>query len=191
MGGGPNVLGQYLRARRELVTPGQVGIPVLRRRRVAGLRREEVAMLAGISAEHSLRLEQGRDRNPSEQVLRSIAAALQLPDESYLLSLAERRPRAPRGPARREVPPAATARLRDVFLDPGEQALFPDRHGAAAALLAGFRRSVGTGIEDPRVIGLVGELSLASADQLAFLTAFLTAFTAPPPHRAPAQTFDR
>ncbi|MFD0855523.1 helix-turn-helix domain-containing protein, partial [Actinomadura adrarensis] len=84
-----NLLGEFLRARRELVTPEQVGIPVLGVRRVPGLRREEVAMLSGISAEYYLRLEQGRDRHPSAQVLGSIARVLQLDDDStaYLLSL--------------------------------------------------------------------------------------------------------
>ena len=197
-----NVLGEYLRARRELVTPEQVGIPVLTSRRVPGLRREEVAMLAGISAEYYLRLEQGRDRNPSAQVLRSIARVLHLDDESYLLGLATERPRAGRSRPRRETVPASTVRLvqelpfpafiegrtldvlaanalatalspcltagrnrlRDVFLDPAEQALFTDRHGAAAALLAGFRRTIGTGVDDPRVVELVGELSLASPE---------------------------
>jgi hypothetical protein len=65
MTGGTNMLGEYLRARRELVTPDSVGLPQLGIRRVPGLRREEVAMLAGISADYYLRLEQGRDRNPS------------------------------------------------------------------------------------------------------------------------------
>jgi hypothetical protein len=47
-----NLLGEYLRARRELVTPAKAGIPSLGARRVPGLRREEVAMLSGISAEY-------------------------------------------------------------------------------------------------------------------------------------------
>ncbi|MEK8229069.1 helix-turn-helix transcriptional regulator [Oerskovia sp. M15] len=59
-----NALGPFLRARRELVTPQQAGIPVDGVRRVPGLRREEVAVLAGISADYYLRLERGRDRNP-------------------------------------------------------------------------------------------------------------------------------
>ena len=61
------MLGEYLRARRELVTPQQVGLPVTGTRRVPGLRREEVVMLAGISAEYYLRLEQGRDRGAALQ----------------------------------------------------------------------------------------------------------------------------
>lgn len=89
MTGEPNLLGDYVRARRELVTPEQAGIPVLGVRRVPGLRREEVAMLAGISADYYLRLEQGRDRNPSVQVLESLARVLRLDDDAtaYLLNL--------------------------------------------------------------------------------------------------------
>src|SRR3954451_6343756 len=62
-----NALGDYLRARREQVRPEDVGIRSIGLRRVPGLRREEVAMLAGISSDYYLRLEQGRDRNPSVQ----------------------------------------------------------------------------------------------------------------------------
>ena len=68
-----NLLGEYLRARRELVRPEDVGLPVNGVRRVAGRRREEVAMLAGISSDYYLRLEQGRIRNPSVQVLEALA----------------------------------------------------------------------------------------------------------------------
>ncbi|MBF8188682.1 helix-turn-helix domain-containing protein [Nonomuraea sp. K274] len=197
-----NLLGDYVRARRELVTPDQVGIPVLGVRRVPGLRREEVAMLAGISADYYLRLEQGRDRNPSVQVLESLARVLQLDDDAtaYLLRLGAGKPRRLRRRRRKEtVPPGvaklvatlplpayvegryfdvlaanalATAlsprlvaganRLRDVFLDPAEQALHPDWENAAAGMVAGFRESVGTDTDDPRFIELVGELSLAS-----------------------------
>jgi transcriptional regulator with XRE-family HTH domain len=198
----PNLLGAFLRARRELVTPAEAGIPVLGVRRVAGLRREEVAMLAGISADYYLRLERGRDRNPSVQVLEALARVLRLDDDSraYLLSLAVAAPRrtSPR-PRTEKVPPGtasfltmlpfpafiegryldvlaanrlATAlsprlvaggnRLRDVFLDPAERAMFPDFETAAAGLVAGFREAVGTDTDNPRFIELVGEMSLAS-----------------------------
>jgi transcriptional regulator with XRE-family HTH domain len=201
----PNLLGDYLRARRELVTPREAGIPILGMRPVAGLRREEVAMLAGISADYYLRLEQGRDRNPSVQVLESIARVLQLDDltRDYLLSLGANKPRRARRRPHRETVPVGIAklvaalpfpafvegryldvlaanalaialsprlavggnRLRDVFLDPAERALFdPNSDKAAEALIAGFRQSVGTDIDDPRFIELVGELSLASSD---------------------------
>jgi transcriptional regulator with XRE-family HTH domain len=90
-----NLLGGYLRARRALVTPEQAGIPAGGNRRVPGLRREEVAMLAGISGDYYLRLERGRDKNPSEQVLSSLARVLRLDEleQEYLLSLARQRPR--------------------------------------------------------------------------------------------------
>ncbi|MFJ9779699.1 helix-turn-helix transcriptional regulator [Amycolatopsis sp. NPDC101161] len=197
----PNLLGDHLRARRELLTPAQAGLPVTGVRRVPGLRREEVAMLAGISADYYLRLEQGRDRNPSRAVLESLARVLQLDDDTtaYLISLTEAKPRRPRRRRKESVPPsivkflaalslpafvegryfdvlaanplagaisprlvAGANRLRDVFLDPAEQALFPDWEHATRDLVAGFRQSVGTETQDPRFIELVGELSLAS-----------------------------
>jgi transcriptional regulator with XRE-family HTH domain len=197
-----NTLGEYLRARRELVTPDSVGLPQLGVRRVPGLRREEVAMLAGISADYYLRLEQGRDRNPSVQVLESLARVLQLDEAgaAYLLSLGAEKPRRTRRRPRKEAVPSgirklldsltlpafvegryfdvlaanplATTlsphlmtghnRLRDVFLDPAEQFLYPDWEDATAGLVAGFRESVGTDTDDPRFIEIVGELSLAS-----------------------------
>src|SRR5258708_28414804 len=73
-----NVLGDYLRARRQQVRPEDVGLVPGARRRVAGLRREELAMLAGISAEDYLRLEVGRDKHPSAQVVDALARALRL-----------------------------------------------------------------------------------------------------------------
>jgi transcriptional regulator with XRE-family HTH domain len=73
-----NALGDYLRARRAQVRPEDVGLVPGARRRVTGLRREELATLAGISAEYYLRLEQGRDTNPSAQILDALARALQL-----------------------------------------------------------------------------------------------------------------
>jgi transcriptional regulator with XRE-family HTH domain len=197
-----NMLGDYLRARRELIRPESVGLPVNGVRRVAGLRREEVAMLAGISSDYYLRLEQGRDRNPSIQVLEALARVLRLDQAAtdYLLGLATPRPRHRRRRPRRETVPvgirqlldvvglpafvegryfdvlaanglaralspnlqAGQNRLRAVFLDPAEQALYPDWDHATAGLVAGFRESVGTDADDPRFVQLVGELSLSS-----------------------------
>src|SRR5271157_5678267 len=73
-----NAMGDFLRARRQLVRPEEVGLIPGARRRVPGLRREELAMLAGISAEYYLRLEVGRDTNPSTQVVEALARALRL-----------------------------------------------------------------------------------------------------------------
>jgi transcriptional regulator with XRE-family HTH domain len=77
-----NALGEYLRARRELVSPESAGIPHIGRRRVPGLRRDELSLLAGVSTDYYVRLEQGRDRNPSPQVLDALAHALQLDEEA-------------------------------------------------------------------------------------------------------------
>jgi transcriptional regulator with XRE-family HTH domain len=77
-----NQMGTYLRARRQMVHPEDVGRPSEPGRRVAGLRREEVAELAGISPDYYLRLEQGRDAHPSDQVLRALSKALLLDDDS-------------------------------------------------------------------------------------------------------------
>lgn len=113
-----NQLGEFLRARRDLVSPESADLPVIGRRRVPGLRREEVAMLAGISADYYLRLEQGRDTSPSMSVLESIARVLQLDEDAttYLLSLAEPRPRSRRRrPPRRETVPPGAALLVDTL----------------------------------------------------------------------------
>jgi transcriptional regulator with XRE-family HTH domain len=73
-----SLLGDYLRARRAVLQPEDVGLLRGERRRVGGLRRQEVAKLAGISTEYYLRLEQGRDRQPSDQVVAALAGALQV-----------------------------------------------------------------------------------------------------------------
>lgn len=73
-----NPLGTYLRARRGLVTPESVGIRASTRRRVPGLTREELAVTTGISVEYYTRLEQGKDRRPSAQIVAALASALQL-----------------------------------------------------------------------------------------------------------------
>jgi transcriptional regulator with XRE-family HTH domain len=73
--------GTFLRARRERVRPDQVGLPPGGRRRTPGLRREELAMLAGISVDYLVRLEQSRETNPSLDVVRSLATALGLNED--------------------------------------------------------------------------------------------------------------
>ena len=99
----------FLRSRRARITPEAAGLPVYGgNRRVEGLRREEVALLAGISAEYYVRLERGNLGGVSEDVLEGIARALQLDegDRLHLFDLARsagttsRRRRAPSGPER-------------------------------------------------------------------------------------------
>ncbi|MDM7891292.1 helix-turn-helix domain-containing protein [Curtobacterium caseinilyticum] len=101
-----STLGAYLQARRALVTPDQVGFASGPHRRVPGLRREEVALLAGISADYYLRLERGRDSNPSPQVLGALARVLQLDEveTAYLRELGAPRPRPRRARSEERVP---------------------------------------------------------------------------------------
>ena len=196
-----NPLGSYLRARRALVTPEQAGLPPGANRRVPGLRREEVAMLAGISADYYLRLERGRDKNPSAQVLESLARVLHLDEleQEYLLGLTAPHPK-PRQRRKPERVPArlhqllATVqvpafvegrafdvlasnelaaalsprlqpghnRLRDLLLDPEEQAYQQDWTRSAEGFIAIFRKSIGDDVDNPRFVELVGELALSS-----------------------------
>lgn len=86
-----NLLGEFLRARRERVDPSTLGLRAMGVRRTPGLRREEVAAQAGISVEYLVRLERGRDRRPSPAVVGALAEVLQLgPDgTAHLAQLAE------------------------------------------------------------------------------------------------------
>ncbi|MFF4121869.1 helix-turn-helix domain-containing protein, partial [Streptomyces sp. NPDC001714] len=90
-------LSDFLRARRSAIDPHELGIEDASPRRVPGLRREELAALAGVSVDYYTRLEQGRPITPSESVLEALAQALQLDDaeRSYLHAVA-RRPSTPR-----------------------------------------------------------------------------------------------
>jgi len=99
-----NTLGEYLRARRGRVRPEEVDLPPGGRRRVPGLRREEVASLAGLSVDYYTRLEQGREQHPSASVLNALAGTLRLgPDaQRYLFAIATPGPRAA-APRRRPI----------------------------------------------------------------------------------------
>ena len=105
-------LGEFLRARREAVSPKQVGLPETGRRRTPGLRREEVAMLAGVSLTWYTWLEQGRRINASADVLGAIGRALRLDEAGieHLLALAQPSPTPVDAP---EEAPSALLRLID------------------------------------------------------------------------------
>jgi transcriptional regulator with XRE-family HTH domain len=83
-------LADLLRTRRDRLTPADVGLPAGSRRRTAGLRREEVAQLAGVSTTYYTFLEQGRDVRPSRQVVTALAGALRLSsaERAHLFQLA-------------------------------------------------------------------------------------------------------
>ena len=109
---------EFLRARREQLQPGDVGLPDSGRRRTPGLRREEVATLAGVSVDYLIRLEQGRDTRPSPSVIAALADALRLDDEqrrqfstlAMMNHAAELCPRA--RPLTQHVAPTVTALLQ-------------------------------------------------------------------------------
>ncbi len=105
-------LGAFLRSRRERLRPEDAGLPSGPRRRTPGLRREEVAVLAHISTEYYVRLEQGRAPRPSGEVLAGIAGALRLTDaeSGHLHVLAGTAP-ARTGRHRRDVRPSIVALL--------------------------------------------------------------------------------
>jgi transcriptional regulator with XRE-family HTH domain len=200
-----NALGEYLRARREQVRPEDVGLRRVGLRRVPGLRREEVAMLAGISSDYYLRLEQGRDRHPSVQVLEALADVLRLDADAtaYLVGLVQEQPRATpkRQRPRTEPVPESIRELIDgwpnnpayvqnkytdvlavnalgaaltpnyavgvnlltaVLLDPAEQALRRDWDELTEEGVAVLRSELGSAVDDPRLVELVGELSVRS-----------------------------
>ncbi|MBD0672396.1 helix-turn-helix domain-containing protein [Streptomyces sp. CBMA156] len=104
-------LAAFLRSRREALDPGRLGLPSHRRaRRTPGLRREEVAELAGVSTDYVVRLEQGRGLRPSAEVLAALARALRLDasERDYLFDLAgRRRPGTTGGPAASAAPSLA------------------------------------------------------------------------------------
>lgn len=101
-----SLLAMFLRSCRERVLPAAVGLPDLGRRRTPGLRRQEVAQLAGISIDYYNRLEQARGPNPSKQVLAALARALMLTadEREYLFRVAGESPPPAARPAREVTP---------------------------------------------------------------------------------------
>jgi transcriptional regulator with XRE-family HTH domain len=122
-----NELGGFLRSSRARIEPGDAGLPPgVSGRRVRGLRREEVAVLAGVSADYYARLEQGRERNPSAQVIDAVGRALRLPADGreHLYRLAGLAPRP--GPDRGRAPVhPSLSRLLDTFPRAAAYALGP------------------------------------------------------------------
>ncbi len=99
-------LAKFLRSRRARLRPTDVGLPTGERRRTPGLRRQEVAQLAGISIDYYIRLEQGRGPHPSKQVLSALARALVLTvdEREYLFRVAGENPLPSAGPSREVMP---------------------------------------------------------------------------------------
>jgi transcriptional regulator with XRE-family HTH domain len=110
-------LADFLRRRRSAIRPAEVGLADGPRRRTAGLRREEVAMLAGMSVDYVVRLEQGRSSQPSTQLLGALARALRLSDDerTHLFHLAGHQPPPADGVAR--LARAGLLRMLDLLGD--------------------------------------------------------------------------
>jgi transcriptional regulator with XRE-family HTH domain len=139
-----SALAQFLRARRSLVQPDDVGLPSGSRRRVAGLRREEVAILANISTDYYLRLEQGREEHPSDQVLNAIGRALLLDDDAvaYMRNL-----------------------MRHQSTDGGIEQL-QELHPALGALLDGWPLTVAFVVDPGMTVVLANKLAAAVSPHL-------------------------
>lgn len=143
-------LAAFLRSRRDRVRPGDVGLPHGPRRRVPGLRREEVAQLAGLSADYYTELERGNGAQPSEQTLAALTRALRLStdERDHLFLLADRR--VPASPSASPHPHPALLGLLDRLTTTPAQ-IITDLHEPlaqnelAAALLG--RQPVGRGVE--------------------------------------------
>ncbi|MFK0236228.1 helix-turn-helix domain-containing protein [Streptomyces vinaceus] len=201
-----NQLGEFLRARRAGLCPRDVGMPDHGVRRVAGLRREEVAVLAGVNADYYARLEQGRERHPSAQLLDALARALRLdPDAcAHLHQLAGTAPPVPPtptavpdrvGPALRQLldgcpgaPAFVVNRALDIlaanalaralyspfdpadnlarmaFLDPAGRSFHTRWDHTAHAVVAHLRQAAGLEPDNPRLRGIVRELSEHSVE---------------------------
>jgi transcriptional regulator with XRE-family HTH domain len=204
-------LSEFLRTRRARLRPEDTGLPVFGgRRRVPGLRREELAQLAGVSVDYYVRLEQGRLRNVSATIVDAVATALRLDDaeRTHLHNLAKpaRRPgRVERAPQRVRpsqrwllyamhgapayilgrgldilawnslasalfavdldaLAPRQRNMARLIFLDEGARDLWVDWEEKARITLGGLRMHAGLYPDDPRLAGLVGELSVKSPE---------------------------
>lgn len=128
---------EFLRSRRARITPEQAGLPVYGgNRRVSGLRREEVALLAGVSVDYYVRMERGNLAGASDSVLEALARALQLDEaeQEHLFDLARKSPTTP--PTRRR---ATVKQVRPVIqqaldaVTEGPAWVRNDRHDILAA----------------------------------------------------------
>lgn len=132
-----NDLGDFLRAHRARLRPDDVGLASYGARRVAGLRREEVAVLAGMNSDYYARLEQGRERSPSPQILEAISSALLMDVEAreHLFRLAGTAPEGER-PQPREVVSPALRELLDGYANAAAFVLNPANDFLASNALA-------------------------------------------------------
>jgi len=213
-------LGRFLRSHRERLTPADAGLPGAGRRRVPGLRRDEVAALAGVSLSYYSRLEQGRELSPSPRVLEAMARVLHLGEEDRkeLFRLARPATRRTKSPFRVErvrphlrqliegwtrTPAFISAHAQDLlatnaladalygdfaqhdnvlrmlFLDPAAKTFYRNAERAKNRAVADLQQTAASTPEDPRILELVGELSVRSGE---FRSLWAREYTRVPPY---------
>jgi transcriptional regulator with XRE-family HTH domain len=213
-------LGGFLRSHRARVKPADAGLPGSGRRRVPGLRREEVAALAGVSPSYYSRLEQGRELSPSVRVLEAVARVLRLGevDRRELFRLARPTTRRTKSPSRVErvrphlrqlieswtrTPAFIIGRAQDLlaanvladalyrdfaqhdnvlrmlFLDPAAKTFYRNAERAKHRAVADLQQTAASTPEDPRILELVGELSVRSGE---FRSLWAREYTRVPPY---------
>ncbi|MFC4465487.1 helix-turn-helix transcriptional regulator [Streptomyces xiangluensis] len=153
-------LAAFLKSRRARIRPPDVGLPTGPRRRVPGLRREEVAQLAGLSADYYTELERGRGTQPSAQVLAALARALRLngDERDHLFHLADRM-----------VPPAAHAPTAHV--QPGLLGLLDQLTNTPAQVITDLHETL---VQNPLAVALVGRPPAARGPAASFVYRWFT-----------------
>ncbi|WP_106976334.1 helix-turn-helix transcriptional regulator [Streptomyces rimosus] len=152
-------LGAFLRSRRARIRPADVGLPHGPRRRVPGLRRDEVAQLAGASVDYYNELERGAGSQPSEQMIAALARALRLTadERDYLYHLADRPVPAPGGPA--------------SHVHPGMSDLLTRLTSTPAQVITDLHVTL---VQNPLAVALLGDHSGYSGARASFIHRWFT-----------------
>lgn len=172
-------LGAFLKSRRDRIRPQQVGLPAGPRRRVPGLRRDEVAQLAGASVDYYTELERGRGAQPSEQMLAGLARALRLSldERNHLYHLAER-----------PLPPSDNSA---AHVHPGMLDLLDRLAGTPACVITDLHVML---VQNPPAVALLGPPPSVRGVRASFVHRWFTdpdsrAIYPPEDHRRHAETF--
>ncbi|MFJ8360077.1 helix-turn-helix domain-containing protein [Streptomyces sp. NPDC093984] len=155
-----SALAAFLKSRRDRIRPSDVGLPHGPRRRVPGLRREEVAQLAGLSADYYTELERGRGAQPSAQVLAALARALRLngDERDHLFHLADR-----------PVPPAAQGPTAHV--QPGLLGLLDRLTTTPAQVITDVHETL---VQNPLAVALLGPAPAVRGPEASFVYRWFT-----------------
>ena len=172
-------LGAFLKSRRDRIRPQQVGLPAGPRRRVPGLRRDEVANLAGASVDYYTELERGRGAQPSEQMLAGLARALRLSldERNHLYHLADR-----------PLPPSGNSA---AHVHPGMLDLLDRLAGTPACVITDLHVTL---VQNPPAVALLGPPPAAGGVRASFVHRWFTdpdsrALYPPEDHRRHAENF--